>query len=79
MSADPALIPETTPDELTVATEVLDEVQVPPVSPLDEIAVVLPAQIEFVPLRVPAFAPAEMVILNVAELLVVHGEMALTV
>ena len=78
-SAVPTLTPVTTPDELTVATAMLDDVHVPPGSPLDDIAVVFPTQTDELPLKEPAFAPVETVILKVAELFAEQGAVALTV
>ena len=52
----PALIADTTPvAAFTVATPVLDELQVPPWSPLLVKEAVVPAASEDVPLTVPAF------------------------
>jgi hypothetical protein len=79
ISAVPTPTPITTPEALTVATAVLEEDQVPPAVPLEEIVVVLPWQIEVVPLSVPASAPEVTVILNVEELFVEQGEVAFTV
>jgi hypothetical protein len=54
ISAVPDPTPETTPEAFTVATEVLDDVQVPPVLPLEERAVEPDSQIVVVPESVPA-------------------------
>jgi hypothetical protein len=53
----PALIPETTPDELTVATSVLLLVHVPPETVAERVELVA-GQIVDVPLIVPAFVAA---------------------
>ncbi len=56
--AVPAATPVTTPVALTVATEVLLDDQVPPEAPFDENVVVLPAQIDWLPDKVPAIGGA---------------------
>ena len=69
MVAVPAATTVTTPVELfTVATAVLEEVNVPPISP-EEINVVVPVeQIACVPLNVPALGAA---VTTTAEVIVV--------
>ena len=66
MVADPAAIPVTTPEALTVAMEVLEEVQAPPASPFEIIVVEFPAHTVAVPLKVPASGPAVTVMESVA-------------
>ena len=64
---EPAATPETTPEALTVAMELFDEVHAPPVSPFDVIIVVFPTQTLAVPLKVPASGPGVTVIESVAK------------
>ncbi len=66
MVAEPAATPVTTPEALTVAIEVLEEVQAPPGSPFEVIVVVFPTQTVAVPLKIPASGPAVMVMESVA-------------
>ncbi len=54
------------PEALTVAMELLDEVQAPPASPFDAIVVVLPTHTLAVPLNVPASGPGVTVTESVA-------------
>ena len=79
MVAEPAATPVTTPEALTVAIEVFDEVQAPPGSPFEVIVVVFPAQTVAVPLKVPASGPAVTVMESVAISEPVHGAVAFTV
>jgi hypothetical protein len=61
--AVPAETPETTPEELTVAIAVFEDVHEPPVLPLLVKVVVEPEQTVWVPLSVPALAPGTTVTL----------------
>ena len=63
----PAETPITTPDALTVATAVLDDVHAPPVLPFEVNVVVPLAQMAVVPAMVPAFGVAVTVIVVVAD------------
>jgi hypothetical protein len=63
---EPTATPVTTPEALTVATEVFDEVHAPPVSPFEVIVVVFPTHTLAVPLNVPASGPAVTVMESVA-------------
>ena len=53
MFAVPAATPVTTPEEVTIATEVLELVQAPPPSPLLEYCAVAPIQSGELPLTTP--------------------------
>ena len=64
--AEPTATPVTTPEALTVAMELLDEVHAPPVSPFDVIVVIFPTHTLAVPLKVPASGPGVTVTENVA-------------
>jgi hypothetical protein len=64
--AEPTATPVTAPEALTVAMELFDEVQVPPVSPFDVMVVVFPTHTLAVPLNVPASGPGVTVTESVA-------------
>ena len=63
----PADTPDTRPEAFTVATAALLPVQLPPVKPLEVSAVVVPAQIVFVPEIVPALGNALTVTVEVVD------------
>ena len=77
--AEPTATPITTPEALTVAMEVFDEVHAPPASPFEVIAVELPTHTLEVPLKVPASGPAVTVMESVARSDPVHGAVAFIV
>jgi hypothetical protein len=77
--AEPTETPVTTPEALTVAMEVFDEVHAPPASPFDVMVVVFPTHTLAVPLNVPASGPAVTVMESVARSDPVHGAVAFIV